>query len=836
MPRHAGIHRAIGLAHSAVRTPLTTVAGSASFAAMEKPTLKTAIIGLLREHGPMTSHDLGSALKSAGLTRAKNSTAAANDVLGSGPFIANAGGRWRYLVDVLDGLVLTKRVTDEERRNDALRVDVDVAPLARFSLSLTDGTPLGIGWDKGRLLTGPHGWLEAAGSDALTSFRVTNGQLEVAAIDSAGLSDGRMTARRLAAYVESAQTRPNAVLPGVPIGLAVCQLRLDAADFLGEPTHPLSELLVAQGFEVHADLVGPAGTDWSAWDDLFEDEDEHEDDDEFGLESDLLDPDTVDDIANAFAFDSRARAAFEDIVVGSRAMPELTRAQAQVAATAFAVPEVAEALAAHGDDDILWYAAAVADLTSAAAGAAARFVEAALTETARDDVEAESIVAASLAGDPTFVPALLMAARYADDRGDARLAVELLRGAGVAYDDPQLSRLRPLAEPPAGGPSRNAPCPCGSGRKYKMCCLSKATHPLAHRSRWLFSKVAQWVNEPAQRIELLPYALRIYGDPAEAIRETMNEGIVHGLALFEGELLPSDEFALAWSWLDSPVRCYDVVDVRPGIGLTLRDVRDKSDHTVADRASSSQVKVGATLCARLLATGGDNEMFAFVLAVAPIQLGGLLRALDSDRGNGVAIAECIGAMRKPLTITTSEGEELVLRTASYRLPDAARTHAALGKELTDQGEGVFTYDGDRGLVRGFVRVDGDQLTIETNSAERFARLERIVRAAAPGAVRLSSERQTLADIAASSDAQSARLDDQRPEVRAALEQYLQQMERRWVDEQVPALDGSTPRQAAGDATLRPRLLSLLDDFELAGARSAPGTAYDVARLRTLLGL
>jgi hypothetical protein len=249
-----------------------------------------------------------------------------------------------------------------------------------------------------------------------------------------------------------------------------------------------------------------------------------------------------------------------------------------------------------------------------------------------------------------------MAARYADDRGDARLAVDLLRRAGVAHDDPQLSRLRPFAEPPAGGPSRNAPCPCGSGRKYKMCCLSKATHPLAHRSRWLFSKVAQWVNEPAQRIELLPYALRIYGGSAEAIRESMIEGIVHGLALFEGgllheflsrrgELLPSDEFALAWSWLDSPVRCYDVVDVRPGIGLTLRDVRDKSDHTVADRASSSQVKVGATLCARLLATGGDSEMFAFVLAVAPIQLGGLLRALDSDRGNGVAIAECIGAMR-----------------------------------------------------------------------------------------------------------------------------------------------------------------------------------------------
>jgi len=25
------------------------------------------------------------------------------------------------------------------------------------------------------------------------------------------------------------------------------------------------------------------------------------------------------------------------------------------------------------------------------------------------------------------------------------------------------------------GPGRNAPCPCGSGRKYKKCCLGRET-------------------------------------------------------------------------------------------------------------------------------------------------------------------------------------------------------------------------------------------------------------------------------------------------------------------------------------------------------------------------
>ena len=814
---------------------------------MAKLTIETAIIGLLRERGPMIASDLGTALKAAGVTKAKNPTAAANNVLDYGPFIAGPDGRWSYLVDLLDGLVLTKRVSEQERRSGVLRLDVDVAPLARFPLSLTDGRPLPFRWDNGRMLTGPDGWLDVAAPDALTSFRLANGTLEVAAVDRTALSDGRMIARRVAAQVETAYGESGRPLPGVPIGHAVCQLRLASADVLREPTLPLSELLVEQGMEVHDDLVGVPGTDWSGWDELYDDD--TDDDDEFGLEVDLLDPDAVDDIARAFDFDARARSAFDEIVIESRKATPLSPAQAERAAVAFADPDVAAALAANGDDEVMWYAAAVADRSSAAAGTGARFVEAALVEDAGEDVAAESILAAALVGDPTFVPALLMAARYADDRGDARVAVELLRRAGVAYDDPQLSRLRRFAEPPAGGPSRNAPCPCGSGRKYKMCCLSKATHPLADRSRWLFAKVAQWVNEPSQRLDLLPYAFRVYGESLEAISESLSEGIVHGLATFEGglleefltrrgELLPADEVALAASWLVSQVRCYDVVDVQPGIGMTLRDVRDETEHAVADRASSAQVKAGHTLCARLLATGGPREMFAFVFGVAPSQLGGLLRALESDGGNGLTIAEYVGAMRRPPTITTSEGEELVLRVATYRLPDPAAAVAALGKELTDQGDGMFTYEGERGLVRAFVRIDGDVLTVETNSAERFTRLERIIRAAAPGVVRLSSERRTLADIAADPDAAhpAGALDDQPPEVRAALEEYLREMERRWVDEQVPALGGATPRQAAVDATLRPRLLSLLEDFELAGARAAPGSTYDVARLRTLLGL
>lgn len=813
---------------------------------MSKPTLQTAIIELIRERGPMSASDLGSELKAAGVTTAKKPTSAANRALNDGPFFRGPDGRWSYLVDLLDGVVLTTRVTDDERRDSRLLLDVDVAPLAEFPVMLTDGRPLDLRWDGARYLTGPEGWLDPSARNGLTAFRLVNGEIELAPVDDADLTDGRMIARRLTEQLRSFDLGFDDFLPGVPIAFAVARLRLEAPSALRVPTQPLSGLLEAEGLELHGDLVGLPGTDWAGWDELDEGSLDEDDEDPFGGE--VTQPHVLDSIAAAFGLDVRSQVAFVRIVEDARDWIALDRSAASDAATDFWLPGVAEALAANGDDVVRRYAELVADLTTPTLGAAARYVHAALTEMTGEDLDAEPLLDAALAGDPTFGPALFMAARYAEDRGDARRTADLLRRAHVPHGDPQLARVRPFTEAPRGGPSRNAPCPCGSGRKYKLCCLAKAAHPLADRSRWLLGKVAQWALEPSQRMALLPYGLAIYGESIEAITNSLNEGLVHGLALFEGglledyldrrgALLPPDERDLATQWLTSRVRCYDVVAVRPGVGLTLRDVRDNSEHAVADRTASSQLRGGETICARLISTGEASEMFAFLFAVPPHQLGWLLRTLDGDLGDGLALAEGVGTMRKPPTVTTTEGEEMVVRTATYRLRDPLATLDRLGKDLTDHGDGVFTYDGERGVVRGFVRVEGDQLTVETNSAERFARLERIVRAAAPDAVRLSSERHTLADIAA--EGPRTPLDEmaeQPPEVRAALEEYMREMERRWVDEQVPALDGRTPREAAADAKLRPRLLALLEDFELAGARAAPGSTYDVGRLRALLSL
>src|SRR5690606_24366527 len=66
-----------------------------------------------------------------------------------------------------------------------------------------------------------------------------------------------------------------------------------------------------------------------------------------------------------------------------------------------------------------------------------------------------------------------------------------------------------------------------------------------------------------------------------------------------------------------------------------------------------------------------------------------------------------------------------------------------------------------------------------------------------------------------------------------LETFGRAYEQRWLDMELPALGGRTPRQAAADPTLRPDLLTLLAEFDPMGEE--PGV-MSTARIRTALGL
>ena len=186
--------------------------------------------------------------------------------------------------------------------------------------------------------------------------------------------------------------------------------------------------------------------------------------------------------------------------------------------------------------------------------------------------EGEQLVLEALGHDPNLAPALCDAADYAATGGDAASADAHLRRAGAAPEDGLRGALRPLLVSPPRTTPRNSPCPCGSGRKYKQCCLRTPSYPLSTRA-------------PARYASIAAYAMR--APSVEVARELAElvepEAAMFALdlAIFDGgvlddylderaDLLPGDELAMVERWRSVPLAPYEVTAVQPGASLTMR--------------------------------------------------------------------------------------------------------------------------------------------------------------------------------------------------------------------------------------------------------------------------
>lgn len=208
------------------------------------------------------------------------------------------------------------------------------------------------------------------------------------------------------------------------------------------------------------------------------------------------------------------------------------------------------------------------------------------------------------------IPAALVdAAWFASDRGDARAALALLRAAHVPNDDPDAQLL---ARYTAAGPrlvGRNSPCWCGSTRKHKQCCLRLNGHDLASRAPWLYAKAVTFLQRPPQRPGLFTIAIAHAGvttpddAPARVIAAAC-DATVTDLCLAEGgtferfvekrgHLLPDDERALAESWRGARHRIWEVVDG----GRALRDHVNGDERTLDARSTAKLPGEGLVLAA-----------------------------------------------------------------------------------------------------------------------------------------------------------------------------------------------------------------------------------------------
>ena len=331
--------------------------------------------------------------------------------------------------------------------------------------------------------------------------------------------------------------------------------------------------------------------------------------------------------------------------------------------------------------------------------------------------------------------------------------------------------------------SRNAPCPCGSGKKYKNCCQHQESAGVtgefagagaAHLALdWLAltlpEKVANAIEQgffralgPKEReaIEMLPSDLQTMidinrsewlladarldvGEPGDALPPRAME-LVLGRG---GPVFSTVQRRHLESLQVAPLRFYDVVESQPGSGLLLQDVLDAESQPlrVRERTASRSLTEGDVLGARVL-----PEAEVFVLSGAIYHFnrpagdalredlrealqearGRTRKRLDPDAVRDLVTSSIVDAWLTqlakppeiPRLVDASTGETLMFVTDHYEVLDWDALARALAAEPDVQGT----------RARGWVRLDaadesGGRTVLAINPGKQKDRLEPFAR-------------------------------------------------------------------------------------------------------------
>jgi len=856
---------------------------------MPRTTIATAAAEELDRHRALTTQELARSIVGRGLTRAKNPDRAVTRALAADPrFRQLADGRWVSPGRLLAGAVLAHRLTAEEAANASLALTEDLAPLASLAgidLLTEDGQRLGMHWgavarektgiDADLALEGPPGWLPGR-PGALVHVRLTGSLVRVTeGLESS--AETRLAVRRIA---ELCRTRLSAGAertrdffpPVVSLGEFLLQVLVEEPEALTPSLPPLAEALSDAGLEVHGEWVGLPGTDWDLVEDLFAPDDWDRWDDWDGAEDGAIDDIELDDdgtelsdaefaarMAELFGLDEMEVEGL-GILLGAAELARQTGGIEDPAvnaklATIMSMPGIARAIGfvAWQDPELEAFVTPIAQAARRGDAAGPRAILGALAEAREDVAGAERAFRSALEADPDHPVALVEVARFEMERSRLGDALRLLRRAGVPPDSPERIWLEAMVAPAGPKVGRNEPCPCGSGRKYKVCHLgAPAPGSDPGPAALLLHKLGLWLTQPD--VARLVDELRdeAGGDPGET--RAPAEILASDIVLFErgqlerclrvrAGLLPERELALGRSWLSSRRSLYEVRQVRAEASITVRDLRsDGEPFEVPDRSLSRLVAPLDLICMRLLPDGSGGVLATDGILVPRSQRRRVLDVLEA--GDGVDLLRWIALPPLMPRLQNTEGEPLRFVTIEYRVPDPRAAAAALRRKLGDGEGGRFVETVARrgeDWIRGSITLDGDRATIEANSSKRARRLERTLLRAAPGAALIRHEELGPEDLQARARAgagMAEQLDPaEHPEVGRALDEFVRRREAAWVDEPIPALAGLTPRQALADDRARPELEALLDDFTWANRRSGggPGT-MDPDRLRALLGM
>jgi hypothetical protein len=349
---------------------------------------------------------------------------------------------------------------------------------------------------------------------------------------------------------------------------------------------------------------------------------------------------------------------------------------------------------------------------------------------------------------------------------------------------------------------RNDPCPCGSGKKYKKCCLPAAEVPEPSPAVDEAAEERAKVRQAALR-SLASFAARpVFRDArTEAFRlftggeaadlgegEESLEGDVEvkfafffmfdfplpgGRTIAEaflagpGQPVAVKQQRLVQSLSGARLRPYEVMEVRRDEGLRLHDLWSGKEIPVTERAATHQLQRWDVLAARVAPEEDgtlrlEGGIYVLPIAVKATLLDALKKeerrlrrrdaALDEDR----LFKHCAPLVHRlwldqvvsrPMPImVTAEGDPVIFGKLAFDVIDEAALRAALDRHPgvvaeEDGGYGWIEETDDFTRSLGHIQVRDDRrLVLEVTSRQRAERGRALLEAAAGAALRHRSTR------------------------------------------------------------------------------------------------
>ncbi len=162
---------------------------------------------------------------------------------------------------------------------------------------------------------------------------------------------------------------------------------------------------------------------------------------------------------------------------------------------------------------------------------------------------------------------------------------------------------------------RNDPCPCGSGKKYKKCCLDKDDFERREEMKADLAPVLKWVYQNGELTKPFNSFVEKYFPDKSVIADELEFGMLQEAFIFEhktvpygktpfeiylekAKILPSDREAYE-KLLDNTFSAFEILEVEIDKGLKLYDVMNDKTYYVKEKKGTHGAVVGSLVTCRI---------------------------------------------------------------------------------------------------------------------------------------------------------------------------------------------------------------------------------------------